>query len=190
MHSHDFSFRFMASVPFLALIIILIFGLNLGNARACEIYSYAVDSAGQVYVGVNSKITVYQDGEPVRSFSPGTTRGYKFTMLENDTLLVSLGSDMHTMDLEGNILERFDRDDGTYSHIALSFGKFVSPTGDTYQLTFFGWPRIVKNGTEVVYRVPGVSVLAAIIGGIAAAAAAVICVWEVVDVLKEHFFDD
>lgn len=186
MHKHDFSMRILIAGPLCIVIMALVFILNIGNPAALNINSFAVDTSGLVYVGGSDAISVYQDGNMVRTFDPPTSRGYLFTIQEKDTLMLFAGHRMYTMDLQGNILEAIDYADASVKDIPSSNRTFVSSNGDEYKLkSFIGIPRVIKNGNEVVYQAPTGSVVAALIGGAAALVFVALVIWELVDAFRD-----
>lgn len=186
MHKHDFSMRILIAGPLCIVIMALVFILNIGNPAALNINSFAVDTSGLVYVGGSDGISVYQDGNMVRTFDPPTSRGYLFTIQEKDTLMLFAGRRMYTMDLQGNILEAIDYADASVKDIPSSNRTFVSSNGDEYKLkSFIGIPRVIKNGNEVVYQAPTGSVVAALIGGAAALVFVALVIWELVDAFRD-----
>ena len=67
---------------------------------------FAVDSQGNLYLGVNLKIiAVDSNGLERYSFSTITNRGYSFTINEEDQILLRFGEYLYTMDLHGNVLK-------------------------------------------------------------------------------------
>ena len=82
-----------------------------------------------------------------------------FTINENDEIVLSTASKAYRMDLNGNVLQTWD-DPGAHLYNQIQYGKrtFVTAKGDEYRLVSeFGWTRIVKNGSEVVYRISPLS---------------------------------
>ena len=70
-----------------------------------SISSFAVDSKDRLYVGTTKEISIYEHGEMVGSINPKTSRTYRFTITEEDTILLSTSDKIYIMDLEGNVLE-------------------------------------------------------------------------------------
>ena len=67
---------------------------------------FAVDSQGNLYLGVNLKIiAVDSNGLERYSFSTITNRGYSSTINEEDQILLRFGEYLYTMDLHGNVLK-------------------------------------------------------------------------------------
>ena len=118
-----------------------------------EIKCFAIDSTDRIYVGRARKIDVYEDGVLVDSFSAKTAKAYAFTILPDDTILLSTSTIVYSMDLEGNVLNSYT-DTGTYDTLRGESEVFTTQSGDVYKLKGkFVWPRIVKNSDEVVYKI-------------------------------------
>lgn len=137
-----------ASVLFFCLIMIL------SNLATPFINGFAVDSAGQVYVGEMNTIRVMQDRKTLDSIWMGSFT-YTFTIDSNDHILVAYPTCYDLMDREGNILETTDDPHAiVYSQLQRNNSRFLSENGDQYKKTeIFGWIRIVKNDSEVVYSI-------------------------------------
>ena len=70
-----------------------------------ELEGFAVDSYENIYIGKLGIITVYQNGKAVDSFSPPTSRAYRF-YVENDMLIIGCAFDGlgGLFDLSGNCI--------------------------------------------------------------------------------------
>ena len=53
---------------------------------------FGIDSTGILYVGKNSAIEKIKDGKVIETLSPQTSRGYAFTIKNDDTILLSTAS--------------------------------------------------------------------------------------------------
>ncbi len=99
---------------------------------------FAVDSHGNLYLGVKSRIiAVDTNGLERYSFSTVTTRGYSFTINEEDQILLRSGEYLYTMDLHGNVLKK---DVGTEkANRVLPYSKstrsFRDSNGCVYQMS-------------------------------------------------------
>ena len=130
-------------------------GLVLSGGTPISIPCFSADSQGRIYVGHQRKIEVYDNGLLVRTINPKTSRGYMFTILENDTILLSTSTVVYSMDLMGNVISSWE-DQGADTYNQLQYGKtrYESSRGDVYKLeSVFGRTRIVKNGIDVVYSI-------------------------------------
>ena len=76
----------------------------------CTFYDgVAVDSDKNLYLGKGSVIQVFSpSGEEIRNLSSMTSRGYSFTITEDNLILLDTGSDVYTMDIYGNIIQKSD----------------------------------------------------------------------------------
>lgn len=123
-----------------------------------EIRGFAVDSSGKLYVGMNDVIRVYDKDIQVSSISPQSSRAYAFTILEDDSLLLSTANKVYKMTTDGDILDSWeDKASLTYNNLRRSKKEFISGK-DTYTLkgNFFR-NRIVKNNNETVYQITLIS---------------------------------
>lgn len=142
-------------------IIIACFLLMASGQANISIKSFAVDSAGNLYVGVSRKILVYSDGNLIRSFSSKTSRDFVFTITEDDIILLTTSSRQYVMDLHGNVLNYGDKYIGAeYPELQDDRTLLELPNGDRYAIKdTLGWTRIVKNNTTVVYQISALSFL-------------------------------
>lgn len=118
---------------------------------------FAADSQGRLYVGRDKRIEIFEGGKLIGEISPRTARGYTFTVLPDDTILVYTGSMQRILDLQGNELDNSNTDTFKNSeHYPASIRfKFVSSNGDIYRAHFpLGYTIICKNGKEIVYKLP------------------------------------
>lgn len=131
-----------------------VFSIISGKANL-GISSFAVDSLDRVYIGTSQQIEVYEGGILKYTINPQTSKSYVFTILDDDTILLSTATTVYSMDLSGNILDSWeDRATETYHRISKNKNKFMLENGDEYKLKgWAGWTRIVKNGETVVYRI-------------------------------------
>ena len=116
---------------------------------------FAVDDQNRLYVGTISEIQVYDKDKHIKSISPQTSKSYMFTISDDNTILLSTANTVYSMDLDGNILSTSD-DNATdiYNQIQYKKYKYTASNGNTYKLVSpFGFSRIVKNGSEVVYHI-------------------------------------
>ena len=94
-------------------IIIFIFFLSISILHSKGLYTvqysgFGIDSHGTLYVGTDLGIKKYQNDIESGNINPQTSRGYSFTMQNNDTILLSVSDEFITMDLDGNVLSRKD----------------------------------------------------------------------------------
>ena len=128
--------------------------LLLSGSITMSLSGFAVDKDDNVYIGTERAINVYRDGTLLREINPRTSRAYQFTINADNQILLATSTNVYLMDILGTVVEEPNISAlDTYS--SLSWKKsFVSASGDIYQLKHpLGWTRIVKNGTETVYKV-------------------------------------
>lgn len=143
------------------------------------VHCFAVDGADRIYVGTDGDICVYTDGDLVHKIDPKTSRGYRFTINQNDEIVLSTASKAYIMDLSGNVLQS-QEDPGAQLYNQIQYGKrtFVTAKGDEYRLASeFGWTRIMKNGAEVVYRISPLSFAVKVFLALAVGALITFIVW-------------
>ena len=123
------------------------------------IYSFAVDLYDRIYIGTKNEICVYEDGVPIKSIEPRTSRDYRFTINDNGNILLSTATYVHIMDLEGNVLSTHeDLGADMFNQIEYTKKKYISANGDVYKMVGeFGLTRIIKNDIEVVYQISNLS---------------------------------
>ena len=118
------------------------------------ISGFAADSKGRVYIGENNKIAIYQDEQLVHTIAL-KGQNYVFTVDSNDQILVAYPSRVYRLDINGNILDMKDDANSTmYSQLQQHGQTFSAANGTLYKkVEPFGWTKIVKNETEVVYSI-------------------------------------
>ena len=142
-------------VPIMLICIILLVSGNVSLST----YSFALDSAGKLYVGKESKLEVYSNETLIMTIFPMTTKGYLFTIKNDDTILLSDASTVYIMDLTGTVLsQREDRFSETFSTLDNSKKTFVTKNGHNYQKRSI-WGRdvivhVFGNDEIVIYRMP------------------------------------
>ena len=140
---------------------------------------FAVDCKERLYIGMRNEIRVYENGQIVRTISPQTSRAYRFTIQEDQTILLSTSTKVYTMDLEGNVLScKEDPGADTYNQISYRRRKFVSQKGDVYRsVGILGWTGIVKNGEQIVYQTDALTVCVKILFVLCWAAIFIFPIW-------------
>lgn len=118
-----------------------------------SIYGFGVDSSGKLYVGKQSYIEVYENGELQKKI-PGGKREYRMTVLENDTILISGTSYFSIRDLNGEELS-FEEVESQYSpYDSISETRFTDQDGTTYFLKGFLRRKIVSDDGTILFQVP------------------------------------
>lgn len=116
------------------------------------ISGFGVDSKGRVYVGENEGVCIYQDLLKIGSIEiQGDT--YLVDVDESDSIRVVYTSQVDWLDMSGNVVKTMDDPNArTYSQLSSAGKRFVSANGDIYKKTGqYGWTRIIKNNSEIVY---------------------------------------
>ena len=126
-------------------------------------YDFAVDAAGNLYVGKEGVIEVYSSGKLQRAFDV-TDYAYAFTIDADDTILLGTSSTCYQMDLYGHVLEEREDEGETYYNLKWSGRSFTAQNGDVYRRRWIPFVvQIVRNGQEVVYTAPVLEVLTKIL---------------------------
>ena len=152
--------RIWILIPILAAVIITCLILYIAGV-AGSVVCFGVDSSDRLYVGFGDTIQVYEGDTVIKELSPKTSKTYLFTILSDDTLILTTASIDYKLDLDGNVIEQTDNA-GTQLYYDLRKEKreFISQKGDIYRMeNILGQTQIKKNGA-VVYREPLVSVIA------------------------------
>ena len=124
--------------------------LMITGTVTLSISGFAVDSNNRLYIGKDSGITVYENGVIDHTINPKTSRGYIFTMQPNDTIVVSTGSVVYTMDIDGNLIsQEEDFRSRMYHEIRKNGNPFYSTDGTKYTKRS-PWGRI-----EIIQEIDG-----------------------------------
>lgn len=130
-------------------------GTILSNKVSLTMNGFAVDNTGRLYIGKGYGIEVYEGDTFLRKISPKTSRGYMFTIVDGDTIVVSTASFVYHMDLDGKVLAK-EEDKGTkvYNELQRNKNSFIDENGLNYTLTRpFGRAQI-SDGEKVIYKMP------------------------------------
>lgn len=115
---------------------------------------FGVDSNGRVYVGRGHRIEVWDANQLLYTVQNHTSRGYVFS-IQDDTILLSTGSTVYSMDLHGKELSRSKDINARVSH-QLEKDKFapVVVNDDQYTISYvLGFLQIYQN-EEIIYCMP------------------------------------
>lgn len=102
-----------------SLITLIVSGLLFIVLTACALWGIAhlsyddgfgVDSQENVYLGTNRCIDVFFENRLVRQIKPPTSRGYRFIVTPEDTLELTTGDKLYTLDLYGTIIANSELD--------------------------------------------------------------------------------
>ena len=123
------------------------------NLASPFLNGFAVDSTGRVYVGENKYINVYESCVKVGCIELEDAT-FRFSIDENDHILVAYTSEVCFLDLSGKVLERQeDAYAHTFNKIQLHNLRSVTVGDNHYKkVSVLGWTRVVRNNTEVVYE--------------------------------------
>ncbi len=148
------AYKYFVFIFLLALINMMCFTCIPPGTISLTMQVFAVDSMHRLYLGKETKIEVLEGDVIVKTISPKTSRGYAFTITENDTILLDNGAYIYTLDLDGNELSKkpwnasidnntwiFNAKDGTKYKLSSPFWR--------YQIN-----HITEGGVKTVYKMP------------------------------------
>lgn len=139
------------------MLLLVIFMIHMQGLFTYQYSGFGIDSHGILYVGTDSGIKKYQNGEVIGSVYPQTTRGYSFTVQSDDTLLLSVSDKFITMDLDGNVLNMKDYEDDYHlqSEIEKSNRVFVDQKGSVYKVKLpFLRTTVYDQDGKIVFQMP------------------------------------
>ena len=116
---------------------------------------FGFDSSDVLYIGTDTAIEKYVDGNKVGEINPQTSRGYAFT-LENDIILLSTASYVYNLDLDGTVISK-EEDIGTktFNKIERKKNHFITPDGREYRFKSFLGRRYIDDAAgTVIYKMP------------------------------------
>ena len=137
--------------------IFLTYFLLILTGKACISYEgFAIDSNDNIYVGKDAKIDVYNpNGEWIREINTITTRGYRFT-IQDDQILLDASTHLLTFDLNGNLISKKEISESVLS--TLGRRRFVTESGVVYTMEnrFFRTSIFRNEGDQKieVYKMP------------------------------------
>ncbi len=115
---------------------------------------FGVDSLGVLYVGKENTIEKYKDGKMIGKISPQTSRGYAFTIQEDDTILLSTASIVYKIDHSGKILDEWeDEDTSTFNDVQF-IRKFIAKDGRKYVMKSLLGRTVIYCNNDIIYKMP------------------------------------
>ncbi|MBQ9994118.1 MAG: hypothetical protein IJP17_05345 [Clostridia bacterium] len=136
-------------------IIAACFIMIASGAVSISYSGFALDSAGVLYIGTDTKIEKYYGGEMIGAINPQTSRGYAFTIQNDDTILLSTASTVYTLDLSGNVLDK-QEDVGTRTFNELQKSKryFITQDNREYVMKSQLGRTIISSDGDIIYQMP------------------------------------
>ena len=143
-------FPFMIVGAIIGLVFLTCIILLLAGKVSFANNGFAVDKYDQLYVGKQRKIVVLKDNICVKTIKPPTSRAYKFTIIDGETILLSTSTKIYKMDLSGKILSE-SADDGNKLYSQLQWKKtYTDHKGFNYTLkSNWGRRSIYKEGDQI-----------------------------------------
>ena len=143
-------------IPFMWLILIA----QITGTVCLSYQGFAIDKSGNIYLGKSGNIEVLDDkGKLIKNISPMTSRGYRFTITENDEIVISTGNYWYRKDLSNNLLDKGEIT--TYEDDPLTRVKrykYISADGSQYvmKMCFFRTNvyKITEENRVSVYQMP------------------------------------
>lgn len=172
--------KWMKSTMIFCMITVPIIGaimLSFASGRVAMRYvGFALDSAERLYVGKDTGIEVYENGNKIRTISPPSSRDYVFTVSDDkivSSVVTSAGNMIYVMNLEGEIIEKRAESYGTYREMDRNSKRFVSESGNEYiSSSYLGYYRIMRSDGVCVYSMPvldyivNVAFIVVVLGGL------------------------
>ena len=177
-----------SKICFFIIWLVLAFCLVLMNTGRVSItYSgFGVDSAGVLYVGKEGVIEKYDGNKMIGEISPQTSRGYAFTVKEDDTILLSTADMVYKLDLSGKVLDEWE-DEGTSTFNDLQFiRKFIAKDGRQYAMKLHFGRTIICSGKDVIYKMPMLDYIVRILWYSCFVGAFVLAIALFIQWLKDH----
>ena len=136
------------------LIFLLCATLIVSQTVSLDYHGFGVASSGTLFLGIGHKIDVYENGKLVYTIREGTSRGYCFTIQEDDTILLASGNDVYIFDLQGETTIAQWRDSTIKDTLSESKYFHKTPEGDVYRASYpMGRLTIYRNDSPI-YRLP------------------------------------
>lgn len=88
--------------PFVMILLII-----QASGKVCTSYKgFAVDNDRNLYIGKSDIEVLDSEGKVINKIDPMTSRGYKFTINQNNEILISTGDYLYRKDLFGQLIEK------------------------------------------------------------------------------------
>lgn len=141
-------------------IIVLFLLAKITGKITISYVGFAIDHNNNIYLGKDSTIEVLDyDGKVLRSISPYTSRGYKFTITPDNQIKISTGDYLYLTDLSGNLISKKDISNYTDDDLLRENRyEFISSDGVHYKMkNHFLRPciyRIDATKKTIIYKMP------------------------------------
>ncbi len=158
MRSNCKNVIFLILVIFFSVYLIAIMLVVFGEINI-SYQGFAIDSKNNLYIGYDSGvIKKYKERTLLGTISAQTSRGYDFTILENDVIYVDCGNRAHYIDSNGTLLKTITKNIPRFTELRPSSKEFLSTDGTLYRLeNYFGRTKIVEySNTQktIIYEMP------------------------------------
>ena len=119
-----------------------------------DFHGFGVDDSGKVYVGIGHKIEVFENGEKIHIIKKGTSRGYCFTIQEDDTILLARGEDVFILDLYGEDVIAHWKDHSVEDRLEENKYSFVTSDCDVYSAVYPMGRLTICHNENPIYKIP------------------------------------
>ena len=143
---------FIIVIPIVFLLMLVIRDLNF------DLYGFAVDKNGLLYIGKTEEITVMNNGRKIKTISPHTSKGYAFTIVDGERIVLATSNEVYNLDLEGNILSKTQGNSSDVNKLRKEMRSYEDVNGRHYKYeSVMGYYTIKVEDAGVVrtiYRMP------------------------------------
>ena len=141
-------------MQFLAGMIWIPFWIIVSGVVCIHWHGFGVDMSGNVYVGKEEEIAIYNEGQCIGTVAIPRFRSYRMTV-ECDTIVIATSMSVYRYDTAGNELSCIE-DAGwqTHSRIGRNMNMTCAVDGTEYTAHTFMRHRILCDDGTVVYRMP------------------------------------
>ena len=131
------------------------------TGTACLSYQgFALDKSDNIYLGKSGNIEVLDNkGKLIKNISPMTSRGYRFTVNENNEIIISTGYYWYRKDLSDNLLDKGEITAHEDDPLAkLKRYEYISADGSQYVMKMYFFRtnvyKITDENRVSVYQMP------------------------------------
>ena len=144
--------------------------LQSSDSRICTSYQgFAVDEDRNLYIGMDHAIAVYDShGKEFREVELPTSRGYKFTISDNNEIIIYTGENFYIADLCGEVRQVLPvTDENRRNAPEMSYRSFTAADGTKYVMkSWLFRPAVYRLDDEqkvMIYEMPDVDYCAKLI---------------------------
>jgi len=134
--------------------LLLLLLLTAFSQTSLDYRGFAVDSNDRVYVGLPSRIDVYESNGRLSHtlFYRQLSRSYTFS-IDADTLYISDSSTCKSYSLDGTLMESFERNEPyTYDELQKRSKHSFTADNNTYRIRWLGRLSVIRNSQDVLWQ--------------------------------------